>query len=349
MKAGAIAAPFITANRRWCEVDWITFESKAVKGVHVLGDSLQIAPAMPKSGSMANGHGKVCAAAVVALLNNEAPNPSPTLINTCYSMVSDKLAIHVTSVHKYDEKRPHLQGGAGLGRRLLGDERGRGRLHHELGAQHLGRRAALSAAHPRRAPARRRIEAMTRRILVLFPDEWDRAAARDPRYRGTLRVPLRGLRPLQLPRQRAALHLRRARVRRAHGAPLRRPRHRRGGHLRRAVRAVPRLARGRAPGPAAHAARARSSRIQHKYYARQAFERIAARGQRALRPDPARLRREAAEDVPMPFPFYVKPAKAAFSVLARRVDSFEELYRAHALRLVRARDHRAAGAARSPT
>lgn len=104
MKAGNIAAPFITANRRWCEVDWMTFESKAMKGVHVLGDSLQIAPAMPKSATMANGHGKVCAAAVVALLANEPPNPSPTLINTCYSMVSDKLAIHVASVHKYDEK-----------------------------------------------------------------------------------------------------------------------------------------------------------------------------------------------------------------------------------------------------
>ena len=102
MKAGNIAAPYITANRRWCEVDWITFESKAVKGVHVLGDSLQIAPAMPKSGSMANGHGKVCAAAVVNLLAGQSPNPSPTLINTCYSAVSDKLAIHVTSVHKYD-------------------------------------------------------------------------------------------------------------------------------------------------------------------------------------------------------------------------------------------------------
>ena len=25
---------------------------------------------------------------------------------------------------------------------------------------------------------------MTRRILVLFPDEWDRATARDPRYAG---------------------------------------------------------------------------------------------------------------------------------------------------------------------
>ena len=104
MRAGSIAAPFITANRRWCEVDWTTFESKAVKGVHVLGDSLQIAPAMPKSATMANGHGKVCAAAVVAMLGNEPPNPSPTLVNTCYSMVSDKLAIHVASVHKYDEK-----------------------------------------------------------------------------------------------------------------------------------------------------------------------------------------------------------------------------------------------------
>ena len=102
MKAGNIAAPYITANRRWCEVDWLTLESRAVKGVHVLGDSLQIAPAMPKSGSMANAHGKVAAAAIVALLNNEAPNPAPTIINTCYSMVSDKLGIHVTSVHKYD-------------------------------------------------------------------------------------------------------------------------------------------------------------------------------------------------------------------------------------------------------
>jgi NADPH-dependent 2,4-dienoyl-CoA reductase/sulfur reductase-like enzyme len=104
MKAGNIAAPFITVNKRWCEVEWLTYESKAAKGVHLLGDSLQIAPAMPKSGSMANAHGKICAAAVVALLNGEPPNAAPTIINTCYSMVSDRLAMHVTSVHKYDEK-----------------------------------------------------------------------------------------------------------------------------------------------------------------------------------------------------------------------------------------------------
>jgi NADPH-dependent 2,4-dienoyl-CoA reductase/sulfur reductase-like enzyme len=115
MKAGNIAAPFITANRRWCEVDWLTYESKAAKGVHILGDSLQIAPAMPKSGSMANGHAKVCAEAVVALLDNEAPNASPTLINTCYSMVSDKLAIHVASVHKYDERDRTMKAVPGSG------------------------------------------------------------------------------------------------------------------------------------------------------------------------------------------------------------------------------------------
>ncbi len=104
MKAGNIAAPFITANGRWCEVDWLTFESKAARGVHVLGDSLQIAPLMPKSATMANGHGKVCASAIVELVNGREPNPSPTLVNTCYSMVSDRLSIHVASVHKYDEK-----------------------------------------------------------------------------------------------------------------------------------------------------------------------------------------------------------------------------------------------------
>jgi sulfide dehydrogenase [flavocytochrome c] flavoprotein subunit len=102
MRAGDVAAPFITANKRWCEVDWLTFESKAAPLAHVLGDSLQVAPLMPKSATMANGHGKVCAAAVAALLADEPPNPAPTLLNTCYSLVSESQAIHVASVHKYD-------------------------------------------------------------------------------------------------------------------------------------------------------------------------------------------------------------------------------------------------------
>ena len=103
MKAGNIAAPFITVNRRWCEVEWLAYEAKAARGAHILGDSILPAPLMPKSATMANAQAKVCAEAIVALVNGLPPNPSPTLVNTCYSMVSDKLAIHVSSVHKYDE------------------------------------------------------------------------------------------------------------------------------------------------------------------------------------------------------------------------------------------------------
>ena len=115
MKAGAIANAFITANKRWCEINWLTYEAKNVPGVHLLGDALQIAPAMPKSGHMANGHGKACAAAVVALLNGEAPNASPTLTNTCYSFVSADKVVHVASIHKYDEVAKTMKAVPGSG------------------------------------------------------------------------------------------------------------------------------------------------------------------------------------------------------------------------------------------
>ncbi|MEO5862360.1 MAG: FCSD flavin-binding domain-containing protein [Burkholderiales bacterium] len=105
MKAGKIAesAGLITANNRWCEVDFLTYESKVAKNVHVLGDAILAAPAMPKSGHMANGHGKNCASAVVALMKSQPVNLSPMLTNTCYSFVTDKEVIHIASVHRYDE------------------------------------------------------------------------------------------------------------------------------------------------------------------------------------------------------------------------------------------------------
>jgi sulfite dehydrogenase len=102
-RAGDIAAKagLITTNNRWCDVDWRTMESKAVKGVHVLGDSTLSAPAMPKSASMANNHAKIAAAAIVDLLNGRAPTPLK-IINTCYSFVSQKEAIRVSSVHEWE-------------------------------------------------------------------------------------------------------------------------------------------------------------------------------------------------------------------------------------------------------
>jgi sulfite dehydrogenase len=108
-RAGDIAAKsgLITTNNRWCDVDWRTMESKAVKGVHVLGDATLSAPGMPKSGSMANNHAKIAAAAVVALLSGRSVAPAK-IINTCYSFVSEKEAIRVSSVHEWQDAQGTL-------------------------------------------------------------------------------------------------------------------------------------------------------------------------------------------------------------------------------------------------
>ena len=118
-RAGDIAhnAGLTTANKRWCEVDWQTMESKAAKNIHILGDALQVAPLMPKSGHMANQHGKVAAAAIVALLSGRAPNALPIYNNTCYSFVSDTDVVHVASVHRYDDAQKTMltvQGSGGV-------------------------------------------------------------------------------------------------------------------------------------------------------------------------------------------------------------------------------------------
>ena len=72
MRAGKIAQQAglaNMANNRWAGVNYQSFESTAAKDVFVIGDAIQVAPLMPKSGHMANNHGKVAAAAIVAQLS----------------------------------------------------------------------------------------------------------------------------------------------------------------------------------------------------------------------------------------------------------------------------------------
>jgi NADPH-dependent 2,4-dienoyl-CoA reductase/sulfur reductase-like enzyme len=107
-------AGLVTANGRWCEVDWTTMESIQVKGVHVLGDATLSAPAMPKSGHMANQHGKAAAAAIVDLLHGRSPVPT-TMANTCYSFIDGTHAVHVASVHRYAEAKRTMETVAGSG------------------------------------------------------------------------------------------------------------------------------------------------------------------------------------------------------------------------------------------
>jgi len=96
-----VKAGLANANNRWANVDWLTMESTAAKGIHILGDATLSAPTMPKSGHMANQHGKTAAAAVLDLMAGREVKSS-TMANTCYSFINDRDVVHVASVHQYD-------------------------------------------------------------------------------------------------------------------------------------------------------------------------------------------------------------------------------------------------------
>ncbi len=114
--AGKIAkdAGLVNMNDLWCGVDWLTTESTAHKNIHVLGDATFSAPGMPKSGHMANQHGKAAAAAIVEIMNGRAPMPV-TMANTCYSFVDQTNVVHVASVHQYDAATKTMQPVKGAG------------------------------------------------------------------------------------------------------------------------------------------------------------------------------------------------------------------------------------------
>ena len=101
-RAGSIAvqADLVGADKRWCEVNHLTYESVKRAGIHVLGDSTTGLP-VPKSGNVANAMGKICATAIVELLNGR-PVPAIPPGNTCYSWVSDREAIAVVNSYKID-------------------------------------------------------------------------------------------------------------------------------------------------------------------------------------------------------------------------------------------------------
>lgn len=115
--AGGIARQtgLITVNNRWCGIDWRTMESVAQKNIHVLGDATLSAAAMPKSGQMAAQHAKIAAAAIVSLMNGEAPSDPMQIASACYSFVDAKNAVHVASVHAYDAKDKTFKTVAGSG------------------------------------------------------------------------------------------------------------------------------------------------------------------------------------------------------------------------------------------
>jgi sulfide dehydrogenase [flavocytochrome c] flavoprotein chain len=97
-KAGRIAEIAGATDRSgWCPIDPVTFESKQVPNIHVIGDAA-IAGAMPKSAFAANSQAKVCAVAVARLARGEKPE-TPKLINTCYSLVAPDYGVSVAAIY----------------------------------------------------------------------------------------------------------------------------------------------------------------------------------------------------------------------------------------------------------
>jgi NADPH-dependent 2,4-dienoyl-CoA reductase/sulfur reductase-like enzyme len=104
-RAGAIAvqADLVGADKRWCEVSHVTYESVKHKDIHVIGDATTGLP-VPKSGNVANNMGKAAALSIVSLLNGR-PVPLMPPGNTCYSWVSDREAIAVVNAYKIENDK----------------------------------------------------------------------------------------------------------------------------------------------------------------------------------------------------------------------------------------------------
>jgi sulfide dehydrogenase [flavocytochrome c] flavoprotein subunit len=97
-KAGRIAELAGAADHTgWCPIDPVTFASKLVPNIHVIGDAC-IAGAIPKSASAANAQARACAAAVVSLLAGKAPEP-PRLTGACFNTVAPGYAFSLSGVY----------------------------------------------------------------------------------------------------------------------------------------------------------------------------------------------------------------------------------------------------------
>lgn len=101
----------LAQGRGWCPVRAATLESETVPGVHVIGDAAIVEP-LPKSASAANSEGKHCALVLAALLGGREPD-SPSLHNTCYSLVAPDYGISISGIYALDGEVMKMVEGAG--------------------------------------------------------------------------------------------------------------------------------------------------------------------------------------------------------------------------------------------
>jgi len=166
-------------------------------------------------------------------------------------------------------------------------------------------------------------------ILVLFAQEWDRLALAEPSLAGRYEFVHAGFDLFRFPENARLLTLdvrryidRMVRLARRRGVAAVISPHEQFGTLIAAEVARHLGLPGADPKAILTA--------QHKYYARAAMARLIPEAVPRFGVFPMDLRDD--DPLPLPFPFFVKPVKATFSVLARRVESRAELRRHLAFR-----------------
>ncbi|MCP3459092.1 FCSD flavin-binding domain-containing protein [Bradyrhizobium sp. CCGUVB23] len=86
-RAGRIAAIAGVADTTgWCPIDPMTFESRLVPNIHVIGDAC-LGGGIPKSASAASAQGRACADAIVNLIAGRTTE-TPRLTGVCYNTVA---------------------------------------------------------------------------------------------------------------------------------------------------------------------------------------------------------------------------------------------------------------------
>ena len=87
-----------TDHTGWCPIDPLTFASKLVPNIHVIGDAC-LGGGIPKSASAASAEAKACASAVASLIAGATP-AAPNLEGTCYNTVAPGYTFSLSGIYQ---------------------------------------------------------------------------------------------------------------------------------------------------------------------------------------------------------------------------------------------------------
>ena len=90
------------AGERSVPVHVLSYESKRVPLVHVIGDASLTT--QPKAGHIGNQQAKTCADAILRSLKGQLPDPAPVTNSACYTPITATTATWLSAVYQYDAK-----------------------------------------------------------------------------------------------------------------------------------------------------------------------------------------------------------------------------------------------------